>query len=173
MGSIPGSGRSPGERNGYPLQYSCLENPIDKKPGGLQPTGSQRVGHDWATNNITTAISWLTCWHHIREQLLAVRVYSDPSSKTDPQPTPFRIWGDPLELLLGRKTVEHLFQTQILGEGRARARTELKRKWRHTALIFQTAHSQEKTEPTHSQFNVGLGLGLILFLNTASTGKGN
>ena len=29
MGSILGSGRSPGERNGNPLQYSCLENPMD------------------------------------------------------------------------------------------------------------------------------------------------
>ena len=29
-GSIPGLGRSPGERNGYPLQYSCLENPMDR-----------------------------------------------------------------------------------------------------------------------------------------------
>ena len=28
-GSIPGSGRSPGEGNGTPLQYSCLENPMD------------------------------------------------------------------------------------------------------------------------------------------------
>ena len=28
-GSFPGSGRSPGEGNGNPLQYSCLENPID------------------------------------------------------------------------------------------------------------------------------------------------
>ena len=28
-GSIPGSGRSPGEGNGNPLQYSCLENPIE------------------------------------------------------------------------------------------------------------------------------------------------
>ena len=28
-GSIPGSGRSPGEGNGSPLQYSCLENPMD------------------------------------------------------------------------------------------------------------------------------------------------
>ena len=27
--SIPGPGRSPGEANGYPLQYSCLENPMD------------------------------------------------------------------------------------------------------------------------------------------------
>ena len=29
-GSIPGSGRSLGRRNGNPLQYSCLENPMDK-----------------------------------------------------------------------------------------------------------------------------------------------
>ena len=29
-GSIPGSGRSPGEKNGNPLQYPCLENPKDK-----------------------------------------------------------------------------------------------------------------------------------------------
>ena len=30
QGSIPGSGRSPGEGNGYPLQYSCLGNPMDR-----------------------------------------------------------------------------------------------------------------------------------------------
>ena len=29
LGSIPGSGRSPGKGNGNPLQYSCLENPMD------------------------------------------------------------------------------------------------------------------------------------------------
>ena len=29
LGSIPGSGRPPGEGNGNPLQYSCLENPVD------------------------------------------------------------------------------------------------------------------------------------------------
>ena len=29
LGSIPGSGRAPGEVNGYPLQYSCLENPMN------------------------------------------------------------------------------------------------------------------------------------------------
>ena len=31
LGSIPGSGRSPGEGNGNPLQCSCLENPMDGK----------------------------------------------------------------------------------------------------------------------------------------------
>ena len=30
QGSIPGSGRSPGEGNGNPLQYSCLENPMER-----------------------------------------------------------------------------------------------------------------------------------------------
>ena len=44
-GSIPGSGRSPGDGNGNPLQYSCLENPMEE-PGGPQFMGSQRVGHD-------------------------------------------------------------------------------------------------------------------------------
>ena len=41
LGLIPGSGRSPGERNGNPLQYSCLEMPGTGKPGGLQAMGSQ------------------------------------------------------------------------------------------------------------------------------------
>ena len=36
LGSIPGSGRCPGEGNGYPLQCSCLENPIDR--GAWQAT---------------------------------------------------------------------------------------------------------------------------------------
>ena len=31
MGSIPGLGRSPGEGNGNPLQYSCLGNPMDRE----------------------------------------------------------------------------------------------------------------------------------------------
>ena len=34
---IPGSGRSPGEGNGYLLQYSCLENPMDRSPAGYSP----------------------------------------------------------------------------------------------------------------------------------------
>ena len=45
-GLIPGSGRSPGGKHGNPLQYSCLENPKEEEPGGLQSIGSQRVGHN-------------------------------------------------------------------------------------------------------------------------------
>ena len=57
-GSIPGSGRSPGEGNGNPLQYSCLENPWTKKPGRLQAMGSLRVRHDWATSLWSTSMGF-------------------------------------------------------------------------------------------------------------------
>ena len=46
LGSILGLGRTPGEENGSPLQYSCLESSMDRAPGGLQSMGSQRVGHN-------------------------------------------------------------------------------------------------------------------------------
>ena len=53
---IPGLGRSPGEGNGNPLQYSCLENPMDR--GAWQATvhGVQRVEHDLVTEHIHTHI---------------------------------------------------------------------------------------------------------------------
>ena len=41
LGSIPGLGRSPGEGSSYPLQCSCLENSMDREPGGLQSMGLQ------------------------------------------------------------------------------------------------------------------------------------
>ena len=43
---IPGLGRSPGKGNGYPLQYSCLENSKDRGPGVLQFMELQRVRDD-------------------------------------------------------------------------------------------------------------------------------
>ena len=42
-GLIPGSGRSPGEGNGNPFLYSCLENPMDR---GLQSTRLERAGRN-------------------------------------------------------------------------------------------------------------------------------
>ena len=47
LGSIPGSGRSPGEGNGNTFLDSCLENSMDvEEPGGLQSMGLQRVSQD-------------------------------------------------------------------------------------------------------------------------------
>ena len=47
LGSIPASGRCPGEGNGNLLQYSCLKIPWTEESGRLQPMGSQRIRHDW------------------------------------------------------------------------------------------------------------------------------
>ena len=47
VGSIPGSGRSPGGGHGNPLLYSCLENPMDRGTWWApQSMGSQRAGHN-------------------------------------------------------------------------------------------------------------------------------
>ena len=46
LGSIPGSGKSPGEGNDNPLQYSCLEIPMDGGATRATVHGLQRVGRD-------------------------------------------------------------------------------------------------------------------------------
>ena len=49
IGLISGLGRSPGGGNGNPLQYSCLENPVDREARQATVHGVPRVGHDLAT----------------------------------------------------------------------------------------------------------------------------
>ena len=56
LGSIPGSGRSPGEENGNPLQHSCLENPMD---GGAWWAIVHGVAKSWARLSDFT----FTCTH--------------------------------------------------------------------------------------------------------------
>ena len=46
VGSIPELRRSPGGGHSNPLQYSCLENPMEEEPGGVQSMGLQRDGRD-------------------------------------------------------------------------------------------------------------------------------
>ena len=48
-GSIPGSGRSPGEGNGNPLQCFCLENPMDRGAWWASVHGLTGVGHELVT----------------------------------------------------------------------------------------------------------------------------
>ena len=65
LGSIPGLRRSPGEGNGNPLQYSCLENFMDRTAwqGAVSPWGHKRVGYDRVTNThtvLSTSMDQLT-----------------------------------------------------------------------------------------------------------------
>ena len=68
-GSTPGSGRSPGDGNGNPLQPSILawRIPWSEKPGQLQSMRSQRVSHDWGTN-IFTFIQIVRMWKLARRR---------------------------------------------------------------------------------------------------------
>ena len=49
-----------GEGHGNPLQYSCLENPVDRGAGGLLSVGLHRVGHDWSN---------LACMHALEKEM--------------------------------------------------------------------------------------------------------
>ena len=51
MGSNPGSGRCPREENGNPVQYSCLENSMDRGAWQVTVHAVSRVGHDLETKS--------------------------------------------------------------------------------------------------------------------------
>ena len=67
---IPGSGRSPGEGNGNPPQYSCLRNPMDRGAwGGYTPWCCKRVGHNLGTKEpqiMNFNFLYLICSDHKR-----------------------------------------------------------------------------------------------------------
>ena len=69
-GSIPGSGRSSGKGNSNPLQYSCLENPMDRNLVGYSPQGrteldtAEETWHDGHMFDLQSCVSsrGLSCW---------------------------------------------------------------------------------------------------------------
>ena len=58
LGSIPGWVRSLGEENGNPVQYSCLENPIDRGAWHATVHGVTRVGHNLGTKLPPPRSTW-------------------------------------------------------------------------------------------------------------------
>ena len=82
-GLIPGSGKSSGKENGYPLQYSCLENSVARGAWRATVWGLKRVGHNWATNPFTFKINCLrkssdleTAFHPLVTCFIAVNLLS-------------------------------------------------------------------------------------------------
>ena len=53
MGLIPGLERSPGEKHGNPLQYSCLENPVDRRAWRATVHRVTKIRHEWAHSTHT------------------------------------------------------------------------------------------------------------------------
>ena len=60
LGLIPGLGRSPGGGNGNPLQYSCLENPMDR---GAWQAAVQGVAK--SQTGLSEHASYVECWHRL------------------------------------------------------------------------------------------------------------
>ena len=72
LGSIPGSGRSPGEANGNPLQYSCLKNPMDIGAWGTTVHGVARVGHNLATKPPRPDHQGNPCLHYLSHPVCGI-----------------------------------------------------------------------------------------------------
>ena len=62
VGSIPGSGRSPGGEHGNPVQSSCLENPMDRGAWEATVMWSQRAGHVWS--DLACKHAWQLYWRN-------------------------------------------------------------------------------------------------------------
>ena len=80
-GSVPGLGRSFGEGNGNPLQYSCLANPMDRRTQvGYNPWGLKRVRHDLVTNQ--QLCSWLGRLNFLKMSYMHAQLLSHVSFET-------------------------------------------------------------------------------------------
>ena len=95
-GSIPKSGRLSGGRNGNPLQYSCLENPMDRGAWRATVWGSQRVAHGWAMEHAVCLNTTDTMVFLKRLKSQIVQLVKKPPTM---QENPVRFLGqeDPLE----------------------------------------------------------------------------
>ena len=74
-GSIPASGRFPGEGNGNPLQYSCLENPMDWTLVGCSPQGRKELD---TTEQLTLSFHFLSL-HYVHTIILHMYIYTHTS----------------------------------------------------------------------------------------------
>ena len=71
LSSIPGLGRSPGEGNGNPLQYSCLENPMDGGAWWATVHGVTKSPTRLSDFNFQTLIAmWLFCFNTVIEKVM-------------------------------------------------------------------------------------------------------
>ena len=136
LGLIPGPGRSPGKGNGYLLQYSCLENSMDRSLVGYSPQGHRKVGHGWVTNTFTFTFSYLfnnysVCFYsilyfchvssthfllclHIRHFVFLMSCLSGYSVQFSSVAQSCPTLCDPVERSPPDSSVHRFFQTRIL-----------------------------------------------------------
>ena len=134
LGSIPGSGRSPGEVNGHLLQYSYPENSADRAAWWAAVL-AQKVGHDWVTNTHTHTHAWTT-----RSQLLLLKnEYTDQGmeAKRNSKPfSPFRVICQQVLIKSGGQRTTKLSQeTTVLQEPRLSSTDQTIQNLNQTLLV--------------------------------------
>ena len=97
LGSIPGWGRSPGEGNSYPLQFTCLENSMDRGAGWTAVHSTAKSWTKWLTLSHTL-------WHTMKWAFQVVLVEKNSLPNAGGQETQVRSlgWEDPLQYCLWR-----------------------------------------------------------------------
>ena len=141
LGSIPGSGRSPGEGNGNPLQYSCLENPMD---GGAW----------WATvHRVAKSQTRLSNFTHSLTQTLAGAAY--PGSWLLGY-LALTVWSGPRVLLFScslGSALKHLTSCPFFKNLKGYYQVPLKQLWfraRHVLWQRHREHRQSLLEISNS-----------------------
>ena len=101
-GLTPGSGRSPGEGNGNPLQYSCLENPMDRRAWWATVHENQRVWHKWVTFTFILHVTLSAAFDHsifLRKLFPTVRIPHSPGFSGNSLATSYNTNTSPVILL--------------------------------------------------------------------------
>ena len=122
-GSVPGSRRSPGGGHGHPLQYSCLENPMDGRASWTTKQSRQRGKHPWRVGThlalgLCGVSSLVLCVFHYRYlaiSILSLQTFGD-ASRVYLSGFFFSFYG--LTVILGgfggRWRQMHMYQSSIL-----------------------------------------------------------
>ena len=101
VGSIPGSGRSPGGGHGNPLHCSCLENPMDRGTWQAAVHGvtkrwahlSMRALHSLGCSSLRRTAEHFRCQHSYLRALLSLSIETHPVSQTEiSSPDPPWLW---------------------------------------------------------------------------------
>ena len=105
LGSIPGLGRSPGEGNSNPLQYSCLEkNSMNRGAWQAKVHGAAKSRHDWATNFLfllSPFVIWSSnhYWQVISTFLLLLPLFLPV--------IPLKVWKEKKNIFLVQKSYKN------------------------------------------------------------------